>query len=395
MYRMKKEHHAEFKLGQAFAPEKQKFVGSRTVSTRMTTNREMVLRITHRAHASVQYASKVRRGRVCSPDPPWMPFQPGRWLNCASDEGGGRGRRRWTALTASVEPGAPRRGAALCRMITRKTATDVQHHKICQILATTRCATATATAGAYSRNANDDDRIHRRMWAASLFKGLVDDPFTSSNAIDRERDSRTRWANWGRSSWGIWLCGLAAHWNGRFSIWVECGCIPGSFWKRSCLSLERAESWVSQIGGCSRSHAAPASVSTLKSCGSHHGFWSLRQLFQRKMGGAVHDPDLCWLIECRKWGNKLEALSQQGIYRGRPLVDAPRRLLRNASDTSEPIEGYQGGNNQCRISQPARIVQSACQNGGGSFATTLECMPYSWKPCVVAHSRTSWSGNFR
>jgi len=47
--------------------------------------------VTHRAHASVQYASKVGGGRVCSPDPAWMPFQPARWPNCASDKGGGGG----------------------------------------------------------------------------------------------------------------------------------------------------------------------------------------------------------------------------------------------------------------------------------------------------------------
>jgi len=48
--------------------------------------------ITQRAHASFQYAGKVGRGRMCSPDPAWIPFQPARWPNCTSDEGkGGRG----------------------------------------------------------------------------------------------------------------------------------------------------------------------------------------------------------------------------------------------------------------------------------------------------------------
>jgi len=106
--------------------------------------------------------------------------------------GGGRGQKRGTAFTAAVEPGAPRRGAALRRMITRKTATDVQHHTICHILATMRCATATATASASSRNADDDDRIHPWIWAASLFENLVDDRFTNSMAIDPEREGRTR-----------------------------------------------------------------------------------------------------------------------------------------------------------------------------------------------------------
>jgi len=107
------------------------------------------------------------------------------------------------------------------------------------------------------------------------------------------------------------------------------------------------------------------------------------------MCGAVHDPALCCLAECREWGNKLKALSQQGPDRRRPLVDASRRLLRVSSDTSEPIGGHEGGNNQCKNSEPARIVQSMCQNGSGSLATTLECMPHSWKLGVVAHSRTS------
>jgi len=89
--------------------------------------------------------------------------------------GGGRGRQSGTALTAAVEPGAPLREAALRRVITRKTATDVQHHTICHILATMRCATAAATAGASSWNADDDDRIHPWICAASLFKNLVDD----------------------------------------------------------------------------------------------------------------------------------------------------------------------------------------------------------------------------
>jgi len=106
--------------------------------------------------------------------------------------GGGRGRRREAALTAAVEPGAPRRRAALRRIITRKTATDVQHHTICHILATMRCATVTATAGASSRKADDDDRIHPWIWAASLFENLVDNRFANSIAINPERDSRTR-----------------------------------------------------------------------------------------------------------------------------------------------------------------------------------------------------------
>jgi len=33
----------------------------------------------------------VGRGGVSSPDPAWMPFQPARCPNCASDEGGGGG----------------------------------------------------------------------------------------------------------------------------------------------------------------------------------------------------------------------------------------------------------------------------------------------------------------
>ena len=106
--------------------------------------------------------------------------------------GGGRGRKRGTAFTAAVEPGAPRRGAALRRMITRKTAIGAQHHTICHILAITRCATATATVGASSRIADDDDRIHPWIWAASLFENLVDDRFTNSIKIGPERDSRTR-----------------------------------------------------------------------------------------------------------------------------------------------------------------------------------------------------------
>jgi len=76
-------------------------------------------------------------------------------------------------------------------MITQKTATVVQHHAICHILATTRCATAAAPAAASSRNVDDDDRIHPRIWAASLFENLIDDRFTNSIAIDPERDSRT------------------------------------------------------------------------------------------------------------------------------------------------------------------------------------------------------------
>ena len=54
--------------------------------------------------------------------------------------GGGSGRKRGTAFTAAVEPGAPRRGAALRRMITRKTETDVQHHTICSLTLRTGCS---------------------------------------------------------------------------------------------------------------------------------------------------------------------------------------------------------------------------------------------------------------
>jgi len=76
-------------------------------------------------------------------------------------------------------------------MIARKTATDVQHHTICHIFATTRCATAAAAAGAFSRNADDDDRIHPWIWAAGLVENLVDDPFSNSIEIDPELNSRT------------------------------------------------------------------------------------------------------------------------------------------------------------------------------------------------------------
>ena len=93
-------------------------------------------------------------GGTCLCDDKWLPASDleslwGPFLRpFASRKGKGRrknfhsGRQR----TSTVEPGAPRRGAALRRMSTRKTATDVQHHTICHILETTRCATATAVA---------------------------------------------------------------------------------------------------------------------------------------------------------------------------------------------------------------------------------------------------------
>jgi len=74
-------------------------------------------------------------------------------------------------------------------MIARKTATDV--HTICHIFATTRCATDATAAGASGRNADDDDRIHPWIWAASLVETLVDDLFSKSIEIDHERNSRT------------------------------------------------------------------------------------------------------------------------------------------------------------------------------------------------------------
>jgi len=77
-------------------------------------------------------------------------------------------------------------------MIAQKTATDVQHHTICHILATTRCATASAASGASSRNADDDDWIHPWTWAASLVENLVDDRFSNSIEIDPERKAEHR-----------------------------------------------------------------------------------------------------------------------------------------------------------------------------------------------------------
>ena len=106
------------------------------------------------------------------------------------------------------------------------------------------------------------------------------------------------------------------------------------------------------------------------------------------MCGAVLEPALCCLTACRKWGNKLKALSEKRQDRRRPLGDAPRRLLRISSDTSEPIWGHDGGNNQCKNSQPARIVRATCVNGGGRLATTTERVPHAWKLDLVAQSRT-------
>jgi len=74
-------------------------------------------------------------------------------------------------------------------MIARKTATDV--HTICHIFATSRCAAAAAASGASTRNADDDDRIHPWIWAASLVENLVDDRSSNSIEIDPERNSRT------------------------------------------------------------------------------------------------------------------------------------------------------------------------------------------------------------
>jgi len=102
----------------------------------------------------------------------------------------------------------------------------------------------------------------------------------------------------------------------------------------------------------------------------------------------VLDPALCCLTACRKWGNKFKDLYEKRLDRKRPLSDAPRRLLRIFSDTSEPIGGHDGGNNQCKNSQPARIVRTTCVNGGSCLATTAECVPHVWKLGLVAHSRT-------
>jgi len=80
-------------------------------------------------------------------------------------------------------------------MISQKTATDVQHHTICKIRATTRCATAAAAARASSTNADDDDRIHPWIWAASLVEHLVDDRLSISIAVGStaiEMESRSR-----------------------------------------------------------------------------------------------------------------------------------------------------------------------------------------------------------
>jgi len=76
-------------------------------------------------------------------------------------------------------------------MIAQKTATDVQHHTIGHIFATTRCATAAAASGASSRIADDDDRIHPWIRAASLVENLVDDRFSNSIEIDPKRNGRT------------------------------------------------------------------------------------------------------------------------------------------------------------------------------------------------------------
>jgi len=76
-------------------------------------------------------------------------------------------------------------------MIAQRSAKGVQHHAICHMLAKTRCATATAAAGAFSRQADDDDGIHPWIWAASLFENFVDDRFPNSIAIDPEHNSRT------------------------------------------------------------------------------------------------------------------------------------------------------------------------------------------------------------
>jgi len=77
-------------------------------------------------------------------------------------------------------------------MIAQKTATDVQHHTICHIFATTRCATAAAASGASSRIADDDDRIHPWIWAAILVENLVDDRFSNSIEIDPELKAEHR-----------------------------------------------------------------------------------------------------------------------------------------------------------------------------------------------------------
>jgi len=76
-------------------------------------------------------------------------------------------------------------------MIAQKTAADVQHHTICHVFATTRCATAAMAAGSSSRKADDGDRIHPWIWAATLVENHVVDRFSNLIKIDPERNSRT------------------------------------------------------------------------------------------------------------------------------------------------------------------------------------------------------------